>query len=359
MQPLEFKDVGAHLELIGPAVDPERTTVFSIFRDEMYFAPAFFDHYRSIGVTQFIIVDDGSTDGTTDYLDAQPDCIRIRSDLRYGDPIEVRDPEGKRKKTRAGIYFKGAIPLFLMPGRFVTYVDADEFLLLPPGVATIGALAEHLAAAGDVAAVAPVVEFFPRDLSAFDDPRPPANLADLLRASPCFEAEPLLKLAPGAVRPEFVAPSKSMALMARFGIEPEPEAPKGWLNRLLGRSPAPQPFGSPRHKTPIVCHSAETYMVGTHNTNRAPSATVMPVIAHFVFTAQFAAKIRRAMDWGSYANGSRKYHGYARLLAAMAEAPDAFLSPASTVYEDPRQLIDCGLMLWPETPASAAPAQNV
>lgn len=124
--------------------------MFSIFRDEMYFAPAFFAHYRAMGVEQFLIFDDKSTDGTSAFLDAQPDCIRITSDLRYGDEIVVKEAEGTRKR-RAGIYFKGAIPQVLMPGRFVTYVDADEFLILPPGVTRLDEITARLDAEGDTA----------------------------------------------------------------------------------------------------------------------------------------------------------------------------------------------------------------
>lgn len=102
MQSLDFKDVSAPLELTHPPVDPEKTTVFSILGDEMHFAPAFPDHRRGIGVRQFIVVDNGSTVGTADYPDMQPDCIRSRSVPRDGGEIEVRAPRGKRKKTRAG-----------------------------------------------------------------------------------------------------------------------------------------------------------------------------------------------------------------------------------------------------------------
>lgn len=101
MQSLDFKDVSAPLELTHPPVDPEKTTVFSILGDEMHFAPAFPDHRRGIRVRQFIVVDNRSADGTTNYPDTQPDFIWSRSVPRDGGEIEVRAPRGKRKKTRA------------------------------------------------------------------------------------------------------------------------------------------------------------------------------------------------------------------------------------------------------------------
>ena len=49
------------------------------------FLPSFLDHYRSIGVTRFVCVDDVSSDGTTDYLLKQKDVDVHFSNVRYGD----------------------------------------------------------------------------------------------------------------------------------------------------------------------------------------------------------------------------------------------------------------------------------
>lgn len=347
MMPLALVDAADLIRLSGALLDPGKTSVFSIFRDEMYFAPAFFAHYRAMGVEQFFIFDDKSTDGTTAFLDAQPDCIRITSDLRYGDEVLVNEPGGKRKR-RAGVYFKGAIPQVLMPGRFVTYVDADEFLILPPGVTRLDEITDRLDAEGATAAFATLVEFFPRDTSGFDTVDAPQGFDDLIAASPYFDAVPLLRPVPGEAAPEFLAQSKSVRLMEAFDLLPkEPPRKRGFWDRILGRKRQDSSFHqSPRHKTPIVRHSETTFMVGTHNINHAPSMTVMPTIAHFVFTPQFGRKVARALEWGSHANGASKYRFYAALLERLGQQEDGFLEPHSVRYERPEQLIACGLMRW-------------
>ncbi|WP_425100542.1 glycosyltransferase family 2 protein [Tropicibacter sp. S64] len=344
---LRFSDVRDQIALIGPALDPGKVTVFSIFRDEMYFLPAFFDHYRGLGVEQFVIVDDHSEDGTTAYLDAQDDCIRVHSALRYGSEIEVLEPSGRKRMQRAGVYFKGAIPQALMPGRFTTYVDADEFLILPPGVSTLGEVEARLRADGDVAALAPMVEFFPADVAGFGVMDAPTTFTDLLARSPFFEAAPLIMPNPGVGKPTFLNQSKSVALMEAFDVLPAPPA-RSLVDRILGRKPKKSEsfFQSARHKTPIVCHSEQTFMVGTHDTNRVASQTVMPALAHFVFTPQFGQKVQRALDWGSHAHGASKYRFYAALLKKMAVKPDAFLGPQSIRYEGPEQFMDAGLIRW-------------
>ena len=47
--------------------------LFSKIRNEKLRLPAFLRHYRSLGVDRFFIVDNDSTDGSTEYLLAQPD----------------------------------------------------------------------------------------------------------------------------------------------------------------------------------------------------------------------------------------------------------------------------------------------
>lgn len=45
----------------------------TLIHNEVNILPDFFDHYRSLGNVNFIIVDDHSTDGSTKYLSKQPD----------------------------------------------------------------------------------------------------------------------------------------------------------------------------------------------------------------------------------------------------------------------------------------------
>ena len=47
---------------------------FMTVRDEILRLPQTLDHYRNIGVARFFVIDNGSTDGTRQFLLAQPDC---------------------------------------------------------------------------------------------------------------------------------------------------------------------------------------------------------------------------------------------------------------------------------------------
>ncbi|MCC1493612.1 glycosyltransferase family 2 protein [Cognatishimia sp. F0-27] len=326
-------------------VHPDRLTLFSTMRDELGFLPAWLDHHRGLGFEQFLIWDDQSDDGSFEFLCAQPDCIVLRAPMRFGDLIDYTDPEGQTRRERVGTYLKIALPPCFLPGRYVSYLDADEFLILPPGVAHVGEVISRLAGQGASSAVASVVEFFPAGVAGLEG-RLPQDFDALLAAYPYFEPEPLVQLRPGEP-PVLTGQSKTARLFERYGIEPRVER-RGWHRLYMpARAKKAQMFQkSPRHKTPIVLRSDESYLTGSHNANLPPSASVLLTVAHFVFTAQFADKIERATRWGAHANAAAKYGYYRKLLDAMGDAPDGFLGPESVAYSDAGQLVDAGLMRW-------------
>lgn len=113
--------------------------VSTIARNEAYFLPHLLRHYRGLGVREFWFLDDPSTDGTREYLLAQPDCAVVSANLRYGDSVG---------DVRFGVVVKTLLPRELLRGRWVLGVEADEFLVLPRPFATLDGLAGALDAAG-------------------------------------------------------------------------------------------------------------------------------------------------------------------------------------------------------------------
>ncbi|GJD52774.1 hypothetical protein OPKNFCMD_5541 [Methylobacterium crusticola] len=55
-------------------IAPGEVPVVSPVRNEIGLLPHFLRHYRGLGVTTFLFIDNGSTDGSLEYLRAQPDC---------------------------------------------------------------------------------------------------------------------------------------------------------------------------------------------------------------------------------------------------------------------------------------------
>ncbi len=338
---LRLSDATSATRIVGGRVQTGKVTLFSLFRDEMFFAPAFFEHYRTIGVEQFLILDDGSTDGTRAFLLAQPDCITLVSDLGYGQPIVFVDDAGQRTNQRAGVFFKMAVPPGYLCGQYVTYVDADEFLFLPPGVERLGDAIARLEARGDACCVASIVEFFPETVAGLRAGPAPRSFADLLSACRFFQPEPVVDIDDaGAPRPR--NPSKSTRLFRRHGLR---VSKRGLRRKLVGLF-APEYRKSPQFKTPVFRCDATTFLAGTHVCNRPAPRDLMLTIAHFVFTSQFEAKVGRALDWRSHVNGSDKYEHYARLMQKLASGDGVLTDAASTQFTSVEQFLRADLMRW-------------
>jgi hypothetical protein len=85
-------------------------------RDEMTFLPAFLRHHRNLGVSQFLFIDNNSSDGTTDYLLAQPDCYIFHTADSY------------RESNYATVWINQIIEMLEVAG-WLIYVDVDEHLV--------------------------------------------------------------------------------------------------------------------------------------------------------------------------------------------------------------------------------------
>ncbi len=345
MKPVSIDDARDLVTVVHGRVDSDRLTLFSTMRNERAFLPAWLAHHRSIGFEQFLIWDDGSDDGTGEYLAGQPDCVVMRSKLGFGAPVRYTDPTGKVHKERIGTYFKIALPHVFLPDQFVGYLDADEFLVLPPGVGSIKTVIDRLKAEDAPACTASVVEFFPSGVDGLDPPLP-QSFAALLEAYPYFQPDTLVQLAPGD-QPRLVGEAKTNKLFRRYDIRPRLfRRGLQWIYMSEKQKKAHRFQKSPRHKTPIALRSAESRLTGSHNANLPPSDTVLLTVVHFVFTAQFEGKIERAIARAAHANGASKYRYYRELLRRMRGVPNGFLDDETVRYTGPDQFVDFGLMRW-------------
>ena len=99
-------------------IQPGDILAFSTVRNESIRLPFFLDHYRRLGVRHFLFVDNGSTDGTTDYLTSQPDVSLWQSAHSY-------------KLSRFGLDWLTWLQIRHGHGHWVLTVDADEILIYP------------------------------------------------------------------------------------------------------------------------------------------------------------------------------------------------------------------------------------
>lgn len=320
-------------------------TLFAVMRNEMYFLPAFLDHYRALGVAQFVIVDDASDDGTADYLAAQPDCCSGVSVHRYGARVSITDARYEGLSGRAGPILKRVVPEHYLSGQYVLCADADEFLILPDALPRLPDVVALLEGRHWKSVAASLIDFYPPSLSDLADPRAPADAGELFRRYGYFDATPFMALTPGR-QPRRVGPTASERLFRMCGIRQLPKLLEGLPRALTGLLPFPAPNAA-WFKTPIIKFDGETFIDGAHSANVPPPPGLMLAMAHFKFNGDTYSKIQSALALRSHARGGKKYEHYEDMLEIMQRRGLGFLGTPSQRYEGPAQLVAAGLMRLP------------
>lgn len=96
----------------------EPILLFVTIRNERVRLPFFLDYYRKLGIDHFLVIDNGSDDGSRDYLAAQPDVSLWATRAGY-------------RQSRYGIDWLMHLLRRHGSGNWCLTVDVDEFLVYP------------------------------------------------------------------------------------------------------------------------------------------------------------------------------------------------------------------------------------
>ena len=100
------------------AIDPKAILAFTTLRNERVRLPYFLRYYREMGVGHFVMVDNGSDDGSTEYLESQPDVTLYETGASY-------------KRARFGADWLNFLAGKHGHDHWCLTVDPDEFLVYP------------------------------------------------------------------------------------------------------------------------------------------------------------------------------------------------------------------------------------
>lgn len=100
------------------AIAPGAVLAFVTVRNEAVRLPYFLEHYRKLGVGHFLVVDNGSTDGSLDLLQAQTDVSVWATGASY-------------KASRFGLDWLTWLMRRHGSGHWCLTLDADELLVYP------------------------------------------------------------------------------------------------------------------------------------------------------------------------------------------------------------------------------------
>jgi hypothetical protein len=100
------------------AIRGDDILLFSTLRNERVRLPFFLQYYRDLGVNHFLIVDNGSDDGSREYLMEQADVSLWTTQASY-------------KRSRFGVDWLNWLQWQHGHGHWCLVVDPDEFLIYP------------------------------------------------------------------------------------------------------------------------------------------------------------------------------------------------------------------------------------
>ncbi len=127
---------------------PTEVALIFLGRDVRYFLPVFFEHYRALGVDRFVYLDNGSKDGSAEFVADQPGTIVVQCDLNF------RSFQNE---------FRYLLANDCVSGGWRLVVDADELLDYPEAHrVSVPDLAARLAARGHTGLVAQMLEMVPK-----------------------------------------------------------------------------------------------------------------------------------------------------------------------------------------------------
>jgi len=287
--------------------------VFATIRNEMLRLGYWLAHYRALGVSHFLIVDNASTDGTTEYLADQPDVSLWTTPASY-------------KASRFGVDWLTCLQWRYGTGRWCLTVDADELLVYPDCEARgLPDLTAHLDQQGQGSFGALMLDLYPKgsvgEATYVQGEDPVASIpwfdADNYRAKihPVFDNLWIQ----GGVRDRVF-----------FGSQPE-------------RAPT-------LNKTPLVkWQKGFAYVTSTHQIlprrlsdvyDLGTGDRVSGVLLHTKFLPNIAEKSSEEVGRKQHFENSDLYQPY---YEALIQEPDLW-AETSVRYEGVDQLIDRGLM---------------
>ncbi|WP_343116308.1 glycosyltransferase family 2 protein [Ostreiculturibacter nitratireducens] len=295
------------------AIRAGHVLAFATLRNERIRLPYFLDYYRKLGIHHFLIVDNGSDDGSREYLAAQPD-------------VSLWTTEESYRSARFGVDWMNWLLRRYGHGHWTLTVDPDEFFIYPYcDTRPITALTDWLDTYGIRSFPAMVLDMYPKGR---------------IEETPYREGQDPFEIA-NWFDPGNYMISKNPTY-GNLWIQGGPRARTMFADR---------PEEAPSlNKTPLVkwrrgyVFVSSTHMLLPRGLNQTydewGGEKVSGCLLHAKFLSTLPGKVEEELARGEHFAGSREYRAYAETLRDKAE----LWCERSEKYVNWHQLEQIGLM---------------
>jgi len=286
---------------------PEVILCIMKVRNEILRIRSVLDHHRMLGIDRFFIVDNGSEDGTVEFLEGQPDVALFVAHKDY-------------KVSHAGLDWVHSILDTFCEGRWSLIVDADELFIYPHFEDhSLGTLCKFLDKFDHKAMLAIMVDMYSK-----------APIAETVHQQMVSLLDECKYFDPG---PYDIYPSPDFPFIK---IRGGPRRRCFWDSSANGRPPA-------LSKVPLInWQRGYRYISSTHTMSPAPARETIPEICgallHFKFLNDFHHRAKIETDREQrYANAIQ----YKQYLKKMDENPTMNLYYGGSIeYRNSKTLIE-------------------